>query len=366
MTDLLELTAELVDIVSPSGEEAVLADRIQQDLRGVPWLQVERLGDNIVARTDLGRSRRLILAGHLDTVPGQGNESARLEGDTLWGLGSADMKAGLAVFLHLATTVADPAIDVTYVFYTCEEVEQSRSGLGVLFAQRPDLLVGDAAILGEPTGGVVEAGCQGTLRLKVTLRGRRAHTARPWMGINAIHRMGGLLEALENWEGRRPVLDGCMFREALQAVSIEGGTAGNVVPDRASLVVNHRFAPDRSGDVALIRLREQLGDLLGPDDEIDVLEQVDGALPGLDHPLLAALIRGPDGGDNAVEVRSKLGWTDVARFGAHGVPACNFGPGDPTLAHAPDERVDRASLDAVAGKLRRLLEVGVPASRDVA
>lgn len=362
MRDLLELTADLVDIPSPSGEEAMLADRVQQVLVEAPWLQVERLGDNVVARTDQGRSRRLVLAGHLDTVAGRGNESARIDGDTLWGLGSADMKAGLAVFLDLATTVAEPAVDVTYVFYTCEEVEQSRSGLGALFAQRPDLLVGDAAILGEPTGGVVEAGCQGTLRVEITLRGRRAHTARPWMGVNAIHRMGRLLTALDSWEGRRPVLDGCMFREALQAVSIEGGTAGNVVPDRASVILNHRFAPDRSGDVALGHLREQLGDLLGPDDSTVVLEQVDGALPGLDHPLLAALVRGRGGDDGDIEVRSKLGWTDVARFGAHGVPACNFGPGDPTLAHTADERVDRASLDAVAGRLRRLLEFGAPTS----
>ncbi|MBI1843178.1 MAG: succinyl-diaminopimelate desuccinylase [Actinobacteria bacterium] len=360
MRDLLALTAELVDIASPSGGEDALADHVERVLRQVPWLQVERLGDNVVARTDLARSQRLILAGHLDTVPAQGNESARLEGDTLWGLGAADMKAGLAVFLDLATTVADPAVDVTYVFYTCEEVEQDRSGLGRLFAERPALLVGDAAILGEPTDGAVEAGCQGSLRLAITLMGRRAHTARPWMGVNAIHRLGRLLAVIDEWEGRRPVLDGCEFREAIQAVGVEAGVAGNVVPDRATVTLNHRFAPDRSAEVALAHLRELLGDIVGPEDEVTVLDQVDGAPPGLDHPLLAALVNGGDGDADGLEVRSKLGWTDVARFAAHGIPACNFGPGDPTLAHAPDERVGRAALVAVHGALRSLLELGAP------
>ncbi|MGK2957432.1 MAG: succinyl-diaminopimelate desuccinylase [Acidimicrobiales bacterium] len=357
MRDLLALTAELVDIASPSGEEATIAGYLEGVLSRVPWLRVERHGDNVVARTDLGRPQRLILAGHSDTVVGQGNEWARVEGDTLWGLGSADMKGGLAVFLDLATTISEPDVDVTYVFYTCEEVDQSRSGLGQLFAERSDLLVGDAAILGEPTDGVIEAGCQGTIRVAIKLLGRRAHTARPWMGINAIHRMGRLLEVVDSYEGRRPVIDGCEFREALQAVRVEGGVAGNVVPDSATVTLNHRFAPDRSGDEALTHVLELLGDVIGPDDEVTVIDQVDGALPALDHPLFSALVRGGDG-TSGLEVRSKLGWTDVARFASHGVPACNLGPGDPTLAHAPDERVERYSLEAVHGVLGSLLLSG--------
>lgn len=363
MNDLLALTAELVDIASPSGKEAALADHIESGLGPIPWLQVDRHGDNVVARTNLGRSQRLILAGHLDTVVAQGNERSRVDGDTLWGLGSSDMKSGLAVFLDLAMTIAEPSVDVTYVFYSCEEVEQSRSGLGQLFSERPDLLVGDAAILGEPTGGVVEAGCQGTLRIAITLAGRRAHTARPWMGVNAIHRLGYLLAKVGAYEGRDPVIDGCEFREALQAVHVEGGVAGNVVPDRAIVRLNHRFAPDRSGDVALAAVLDLLGDAIGPDDEIVILDQVDGSLPGLSHPLISRLIQGGNlsGSESGnelgpLEVRSKLGWTDVARFASHGIAACNFGPGDPTLSHAPDERVERASLEAVHDVLASLLQ----------
>lgn len=356
MSDLLELTSELMAIASPSGEEANLASHVESLLRRVTWLEVHRLGDNLVARTDLGRSSRVVLAGHLDTVVAQGNQLPRRQGDSLWGLGAADMKGGLAVFIELATSIAEPSLDVTYVFYTCEEVEHSRSGLGWLFREHPDLLQGDAAILGEPTDGVVEAGCQGTLRVAIALKGRRAHTARPWMGSNAIHRMGRLLVRVDEWEGRRPLLSGCEFREALQAVGADGGGAGNVVPDRATVTLNLRYAPDRDGNAALGELLEYLGDLITEDDEIDVVDMADGALPGLEQPILAALVAGSHlQPTRPIEVRSKLGWTDVARFAANGIPACNFGPGDPTLAHSADERVELRSLVEVHSRLGALL-----------
>jgi succinyl-diaminopimelate desuccinylase len=214
VSDLLALTAELVDIPSVSFDEAAITSFVEARLRSVPWLSVERLGDNVVARTSLGRPHRLLLVGHTDTVPPNGNERARVDGDVLWGLGAADMKGGVAVLLDLASTVAEPAVDVSYVFYACEEVAAEHSGLAVLASARPDLLAGDAAILGEPTGGAVEAGCQGTMRLEVVLRGERAHTARPWMGRNAVHRLGRLLAVVEAFEERRPVLDGCEYREA--------------------------------------------------------------------------------------------------------------------------------------------------------
>ena len=208
-----------------------------------------------------GRDRRLVLAGHLDTVPPvDGNEEPRIVGDTLYGVGAADMKGGLAVFLHLAGTIPEPAVDVTWCFYACEEVEQRFNGLRQLWEQRPDLLEADAAILGEPTGGVVEAGCQGTMRARITMAGRRAHTARPATGRNAIHRLAPVLTAVAAYESRRPVLDGCEFAEQLQVVHIDGGVAGNVVPDQASVTINHRFAPDRTGDEAEASVR----DLLGP------------------------------------------------------------------------------------------------------
>ena len=353
MTDLVALTAELVDIPSVSHHEAALVDHLEGVLGPVPWLAVVRHGDNLVARTELGRDQRLVLAGHTDTVPPDGNARSRIEGDVVHGLGACDMKSGLAVFLDLACSQAHPAVDVTYVFYAAEEVDSRHNGLGHLLADRPDLVAGDAAILGEPTGGAVEAGCQGSLRLAVTLAGRRAHSARPWMGVNAVHRLAPVLDAVSGWPERRPVLAGCEFREALQAVGVEGGVAGNVVPDRARLVLNHRFAPDRSAEEAEAHLRALLAPVLGPDDGVEVLDVVAGAPPGLDHPLLRALAAGPD-----VEVRAKLGWTDVARFAAAGIPACNFGPGDPALAHHRDERVDGAQLRRTSAALASLLRDG--------
>ena len=319
----------------------------------MPWLVLDRIGDNLVARTDLGRAMRLVLAGHTDTVPVNGNDRARIDGDTLWGLGAADMKSGLAVMLELARTVREPAVDVTYVFYAGEEIASQYNGLGHLFADRPDLLAGDVAILGEPTGAVLEAGCQGTMRLEVRLGGVRAHSARPWMGRNAIHRLGRLLAIVDGWPGREPVIDGCQYREAVQAVMVHGGVAGNVVPDEANVVLNHRFAPDRDDAEAESWLRSLLAPALEDGDDAVVVDAAPSARPGLDHPLLAALIA-----RNELEVRAKLGWTDVARFASRGIPAANFGPGDPLLAHTADERVTREQLVRTWDVLHDLVTVG--------
>ena len=352
MTDLLALTADLVDIASVSRDEQALADRVQRDLEAVPWLSVDRVGDNVVGRTSFGREHRLILAGHTDTVPPNGNEGARVDGDTLWGLGSADMKGGLAVQLELARTIdADAAaVDLTYVFYAREEIAAAESGLLELFEQRPDLLVGDVALLGEPTGGALEAGCQGSMRLELKLSGARAHTARPWMGDNAVHRLADALTVLQEYEGRRPVIDGCEYREALQAVRIEGGVAGNVVPDAAGLLINHRFAPDRTEVEAAAHVREVLAPVMRDGDTIEVVEVAHAAAPGLGHPLLSGLIDGA-----GLEVRAKLGWTDVSRFAQHGTPAANYGPGDSTLAHTAEEHVERGSIESVHASLEALI-----------
>ncbi len=351
--DLLELTAALVEIPSVSHHETALADVVEAELRAVGWLAVDRVGDNVVARTQLRRPTRVILAGHLDTVPPTGNGACAVVGEVVHGRGSADMKGGLAVALALARQVAAPALDVTYVFYAGEEVEDAHNGLGQLFAQRPDLVAGDAAILGEPTLGQIEAGCQGSLRLAVRLSGRSAHAARPWTGVNAVHRMGRLLTRIDAYEPRRVVLDGCEFRETLQALSVEAGIAQNVVPDRATVVVNHRFAPDHDPARAERLVRQVLDPGLESGDEVEVLSVLAGALPGLDHPVLRTILD-----RHRLAVRAKLGWTDVARFAAHGIPAVNFGPGDPLLAHGPDEHVGRRSLEAVHAVLLDLLTVG--------
>jgi succinyl-diaminopimelate desuccinylase len=354
VTDLLSEVAELVAIPSVSHDEARLADHVVGRLAGLAHLDVDRVGDNVVARTRLGRDLRLVVAGHLDTVPADGNAEPRLDGDVLHGLGSADMKGGLAVMLDLAATVPAPAVDVTWIFYTGEEVASQHNGLGHLFARRPDLVAGDVALLGEPTAGAIEAGCQGSMRLRVTLAGARAHTARPWMGRNALHRAGRVLVALADSELRRPVLDGCEFREALQAVFVEGGVAGNVVPDRAVVTINHRFAPDRTAEQAQAHVESVLAEHLDPSDTIEVVDVAGPAPPALTHPLLAALRD-----RNGLEVRAKLGWTDVSRFAAAGIPAANFGPGDSLVAHTRDEHLDRASLERVHAALDDLLRRGV-------
>jgi succinyl-diaminopimelate desuccinylase len=257
------------------------------------------------------------------------------------------MKSGDAVFLHLAATIAEPAHDITLILYDCEEIESAANGLGRIERELPDWLRGDVAILGEPSGGYIEAGCQGTLRAVVSATGTRAHSARSWLGDNAIHRLSAVLERLSGYQGRAVDIDGCTYREGLSAVRIDGGVAGNVIPDAAAVTVNFRFAPDRTPQAALDHVREVFAGL-----DVD-LEQTDvaaGALPGLHHPAAAALVDAADG-----LVRAKYGWTDVARFAALGIPAVNFGPGDPNLAHRRDERVALTQIAAVTATLHRYL-----------
>jgi succinyl-diaminopimelate desuccinylase len=345
-------TAELMAVPSVSHDERALADLVEERLRSCAWLETVRLGDNVVARTTGGHTQRVVLAGHLDTVPPNRNDVPRFDGDTLWGLGASDMKGGLAVMLDLALATPAPSLEVTWCFYACEEVGRSESGLLELWQQRPDLLAGDAAILGEPTGAFVEAGCQGTLRAAVSLRGVRAHTARPFTGRNAIHRLGPLLQRVASWESRTVELDGCTYAEQLQAVAVDGGVASNVVPDAASVTLNFRYAPDRHLADAEAYLRQLLA---GTFDEAEgdswvLLDGTDGAPPSLDHPVLGALVA-----RTGAPPRAKVGWTDVASFWEHGVPAANFGPGDPLLAHHPDEHVTRAQLERARQVLQALL-----------
>jgi succinyl-diaminopimelate desuccinylase len=353
MPDLLARTAELVAVPSESFGEAALADLVEAELRRHPHLRVDRLGDNVVARTELGRPLRVVLGGHTDTVPADGNAVPRLDGDVLWGLGAADMKGGLAVMLELAARHAAPAVDVTYVFYAREEVASVHSGLGELIRARPEWVGGDLAVLGEPTDGQVEAGCQGVVRLRLTLRGARAHTARAWMGRNAVHRLAGILAALDAYEPRQPELEGCRFHEALLATRVEGGVAGNVVPDEAVVEVAHRFAPDRDAAQAEAHVREVLGPFLEDGDGWEVLDRSPAAYPAVAHPVVAAMVE-----RHGLGVRAKLGWTDVARFTELGVPALNLGPGEATLAHTRDERLERRSIEATWAVLDDLLATG--------
>jgi succinyl-diaminopimelate desuccinylase len=339
------LTAALADIESVSGSEQRLAGEIAAALRPLPHLTVHTDGAAVVARTTLGRAQRVVLAGHIDTVPVAGNLPSHTERLRLYGCGTADMKSGVAVQLRLAAALASPVRDVTYVFYDCEEVEAERNGLARIGRDRPELLAGDFAVLLEPTGGVVEGGCQGTLRADVTAAGERAHSARAWMGTNAIHEAAGILDVLRAYQARTPDVDGLTYREGLNAVAISGGIAGNVIPDRCVVTVNFRFAPDRTAGQAAGHLREVFDGW-----PVTVLDVAQAARPGLGSPAAASFVAAVGG-----EPRAKLGWTDVARFAELGIPAVNYGPGEPEVAHSRGEYVEIPKIAVCEARMRAWL-----------
>ncbi|MFJ8229384.1 succinyl-diaminopimelate desuccinylase [Streptomyces sp. NPDC094448] len=343
------LTAALVDFPSVSGDEKALADAVEGALRALPHLSVDRYGNNIVARTHLGRAERIVLAGHIDTVPIADNVPSRLDSDgVLWGCGTSDMKSGVAVQLRIAATVPAPNRDLTFVFYDNEEVAAHLNGLGRIADAHPEWLAGDFAVLLEPSDGEVEGGCQGTLRVHLRTSGERAHSARSWMGSNAIHAAAPILARLAAYEPRRPVVEGLEYREGLNAVHIDGGVAGNVIPDACTVVVNYRYAPDLDETQALAHVRDVFADCGVAEFIVD--DHSGAARPGLTHPAALAFMKAVGG-----TARPKFGWTDVARFSALGVPAVNYGPGNPLLAHKRDEHVAVERITHCEEKLRQWL-----------
>jgi len=348
--DLVTLTRAICDVPSVSGQEGALADAVEDALRACAHLEVLRDGDAVVARTRLGRAERVVVAGHLDTVPVAGNLPSQLrdgpDGPELWGRGTVDMKGGVAVQLALAAQLVEPTRDVTWVFYDQEEVASERNGLGRLVARHPEWLRADFAVLGEPTAAGIEGGCNGTLRVEVSVPGTAAHSARSWLGVNAVHGAAPVLATLAAYGARTVEVDGLTYREGLNAVGIRGGIAGNVIPDACIVTVNYRFAPALSEAEALAHVREVFAGY-----EVTVTDSAPGARPGLHHPA-AARFAAVVGGLTGRPPTAKLGWTDVARFATLGVPAVNFGPGDPNLAHADDERCPVAQLAACFEGLR--------------
>ena len=332
--DIVDLTAALVDIESVSGNEQMITDAIESALQPVPWLELWRHQHSLVARTTLGRDERVVIAGHVDTVPIHANLPSRNDGEKLHGLGSCDMKGGVAVALALASSLAEPVRDVTYVFYEAEEVEAERNGLTLISAVRPEILAADFAVLMEPSNAMVEAGCQGTMRVDVSTKGSRAHSARSWNGVNAIHAAGEVLSRLAAYEPRQPVIDGLRYHEGLNAVAVRGGVAGNVIPDACTVSINYRFAPDRGEAEAETHMRAVFAGL-----DVAVSDSAPGALPGLHRPAAAAFLEAVGG-----SAKPKFGWTDVSRFSSLGIPAVNFGPGNPELAHTQAEFVPHAHL----------------------
>ena len=344
-----DLTRAVCDIPSVSDDETTLADAIHAAIAGLSHLDVHRDGDTIVARTHRGRGRRVVIAGHIDTVPINGNVPTRdieIDGAAyIWGRGTVDMKSGLAVQLKLAAELTDPAIDITWMWYDHEEVDASRNGLNRLSQTRPDLFAADFAILGEPSGGEVEGGCNGTLRVVVRTHGVRAHSARAWIGENAIHAAAPVLARLAAYRPRDVPVEGLVYREGLNAVRVAGGVAGNVIPDLCEVEVNYRFAPSRTVDEAVAHVRDVFEGF-----EVEVTDASPGARPGLDAPVAREFLAAV-----GAQPRPKYGWTDVARFSALGVPAVNYGPGDPHLAHHDEERVPIAQIEAVEQGLRAWL-----------
>lgn len=374
LTDALSLTRQMIDIPSVSGQEGPLADAVEAALRSagfgsVPALEILRDGDAVCARTRLGLPQRVVLAGHLDTVPIAGNVPGRAEirdgVEVVWGRGSVDMLGGCAAALALACE-AGPLIaagahaaltaDVTWIFYDHEEVASHLNGLGRLQRNHPHWLAGDLALLGEPTAAHVEGGCNGTLRVIARFPGRAAHSARAWMGSNAIHAMAPVIERIADYGNPVELVDGLEFRESLSVVRVEGGIANNVIPEAASMTVNYRFAPSKRADDALEWVRSLFE---GTDATIEVDDLCEGARPGADSPVaerfLAVARRVAAEAGAELGLAAKVGWTDVARFTQVGVPAMNFGPGDPLLAHTRDEHAPVSDIVRVHRTLRAFL-----------
>jgi len=356
--DVADITEQLVNVPSVSGDEVSLADAVQVELEKCDWLSVTRISNTVIARTNFGHTKRVVLAGHLDTVPPANNTSAIripaggalptgvvVDEEVIFGLGSCDMKSGVAVALKTAVTVSEPNVDITYIFYECEEVESSRNGLAVVSRVAPELLVADIAVLLEPSNAGIEAGCQGTLRAEIKTKGVRAHSARSWHGENAIHALAPALEILANFEPDRVLVDGLEYREGLNAVGICGGIAGNVIPDSASLTINYRYAPSVSAQEAQAKIENIFVGFA-----VEIVDNAPGALPGLSEPALANLLA-QVGGD----VVPKFGWTDVSRFASLGIPAVNLGPGDPGLAHSANEHVPVSQIFRTAELINQWL-----------
>lgn len=343
---LVELTIDICNIESVSSNEALLADEIEKVLGGYSHLELVRDGNAIVAKTNLGRASRVIIAGHIDTVPVADNLPAELHHfereQVIFGRGSVDMKGGIAVMLKLACEVNEPDYDITWIFYDNEEVASELNGLGRLSRNHPDLLQGEFAVLCEPTSALVEGGCNGTIRVELSTTGKKAHSARPWMGKNAIHELAAPLRVLNDYQPATVTVDGLDYRESLNAVLVGGGIATNVIPDAAVLTVNYRFAPDKSAAQALKHLQQLFEGF-----QLTLTDQAEGARPGLDLPAAKRFIEATKS-----EVRPKYGWTDVARFSSLGIPAVNYGPGDPSLAHADNENVPVGHLFDVEAGLR--------------
>jgi succinyl-diaminopimelate desuccinylase len=342
-----ELALALVDIRSVSGEEQALTGWLARQVGAQPHLEVvHEQGDALVF--GLGGSPEVLIAGHSDTVPEQGNLPGRLADGFLHGLGAADMKGALAVMLALAGELGSrrPALNPQFVIFGGEELPQSNGVLGKLFGTCPSLLEARLAVMMEPTANRLQAGCLGNIKAELVFEGVAAHSARPWLGRNAIHDAIGALQGPVSLEPYDVVLEGLRFREVLSVTEIHGGIANNVIPDQVVCGLNFRYAGSRSPAQAEARLRE----LVGTTGKLTVIGNAPSAPVPAGNDLLDRLRQAGD-----LPMEPKQAWTPVAEFAAHGLDAINFGPGDPRMAHRRDERIAVDAMDTSLEVLRRFL-----------
>ncbi|MCA1828309.1 MAG: succinyl-diaminopimelate desuccinylase [Myxococcales bacterium] len=343
--DLAARTLQLCEIKSPVGDEGSIAAYVQDAVRG------ERIGNAVVAGRVNPAKPAVILAGHLDTVPLQeGDFPARRESGRIYGRGASDMKGALAVMIELWDRLdrEELPVELVEVFYDREEGPVAENGLLPLLEKRPDLRKARLALCLEPTDLALQLGCCGSMHATLTFRGKSAHSARPWQGENAIHRCGALLTHLKDLPRKEIRIGELTFYEVMSVTRIEGFTGRNVVPAKAELNVNYRFAPDRSLQSAEEEI-EKLARTFGA--ECRVTDRAPSGPVIVDNPLLQefrALTAAP--------LEAKQAWTDVAQLAAHGIPAANFGPGEQAQAHQRNESCGEEALENAYRQLERFLK----------
>ncbi len=351
---LAATTLALVDIPSESRQEAAAAEYVRAE---VPTGSLElafRDGETLLYEPPRTGKPLVVLAGHLDTVPPQDNIPGRIDAGAVHGLGASDMKGGVAVLVELARWLAAEkpslALEPALLFFPREELPPEESALPGLFAAHPPLREASLAVMLEPTDNTIQAGCLGNLNAELVFRGESAHSARPWLGRNAVDAAVEELGRLLPLPTREAVVGGLRFVEVATVTEIAGGIASNVVPDRVRCVVNFRYAPDRSPTEADERIRE----LLSGSGEVTIASNAPPARVATDLPLVEALRAAGD-----LPVEPKQAWTPVAEFDAAGIPAVNFGPGATRYAHRADEQVEIGALHRCFEILQRFLRGSV-------
>lgn len=350
---LAETLLWLCSIPSFIGDERALCDAVVERLSKATLAgPIRRYGDSIVVPVTRGTGGpKIALAGHLDVVRTSHDGPPRIEGDRLFGPGAADMKSGLALMIDLVERDLDACAkaDITLVFYAREEGPFAENELGVVLAEDAELRAVDFAVCLEPSDNKLSVGASGSIHAKVVFHGTTAHSARPWQGVNAIHKAGALLVDLDRLAPREVTIDGFLYRTVTSATMAQGGRGKNVIPDAFELNLNHRFSPDTTIEQA----QRDIEAIVAGRASITWMDLSPSALPFATHPLVDALRAA---GVKAIE--PKQAWTDVARFAQLGVAAVNFGPGDNAQAHQRNESTSLAGLAEgraiLTGWLRRL------------